>query len=452
MAKLQKDFTQGNITKALITFAVPFLAANLLQALYGVADVWFVSRFCGPESVSGVNIGSQITHLLTMAVSGLTVGGTILVAQFFASRKEKDVSETIGTMFSFLFILAIVMSVLAIALADSILRLLNTPEEALSEARAYMDICMCGMIFVFGYNAISAVQRGMGDSKRPLVFVAIACTVNIIVDWLFVGIFGMGAAGAAWATILAQAISFLCAAVYLAKNGFVFDFKIRSFGICPDKVRLLVKLGVPSSLQSIVLNTSFLIMNAIVNSFGVSASAAVGLCGKFNSFAILPAVAMQQSVSAIAAQNITAKLFGRANKTLGAGLIISLIFGGTAFVLSQFFPMQILHIFTDDATVVSLGVVYLMAFSYDYLVVPFQFCLGGLLNGSGNTQISMAASILSSIAARMPLAIFMSRTALGLAGVGYAAPIATAVGAVILAWFYCTGRWKQNRTGIEREA
>lgn len=451
MATLRKDFTEGNITNALIMFAVPFLAANLLQALYGVADVWFVSRYCGAESVSGVNIGSQITHLLTMAVSGLTVGGTILVAQFFAARKEKDVSETIGTMFSMLFILAVILSVFTIVFADPILRLLNTPAEAMSEARSYMNICMLGMVFVFGYNAISAVQRGMGDSKRPLVFVAIACTVNIIVDWLFVGMMKMGAAGAAWATILAQAISFICAAVYLGKNGFVFDFRLRSFRIHADKVRLLIKLGVPSSLQSIIVNTSFLLMNAIVNGFGVSASAAVGLCGKFNSFAILPSVAMQQSVSAVAAQNITAKLYGRANKTLGAGLVVSLIFGVSAFILSQFFPEQILHIFTDNSAVVSFGVVYLMAFSFDYLVVPFQFCLAGLLNGSGNTQISMIGSMLSSIVVRMPVAILLSRTSLELAGVGYAAPAATAIGAAVLFVFYLTGRWKQNRTGIQRE-
>ncbi|MBQ4085856.1 MAG: MATE family efflux transporter [Clostridia bacterium] len=451
MASLRKDFTQGNITKSLIMFAIPFLAANLLQALYGVADVWFVSRYCGAESVSGVNIGSQITHLLTMAVSGLTVGGTILVAQFFAARKENDVSETIGTMFSLLFILAVALSVAVIMFVGPILRLLNTPAEAMEEARAYTNICMLGMVFVFGYNAVSAVQRGMGDSKRPLVFVAVACTVNIFVDWLFVGKMHMGAAGAAWATILAQAISFVSAVVYLGRKGFVFDFRLSSFRIRKDKVRLLVKLGVPASLQSIAVNTSFLIMNAIVNSFGVNASAAVGLCGKFNSFAILPTVAMQQSVSAVAAQNISAKMYDRANKTLSAGLAISLLFGVSAFVLSQFFPEQILHIFTDDTAVVSYGVLYLMAFSYDYLAVPFQFCLAGLLNGSGNTQISMFGSILSSIIARMPLAIFLSRTALGLAGVGYAAPAATLVGAAVLSCFYFSGRWKQNRTGIERE-
>lgn len=450
MATLRKDFTEGNITKSLILFAIPFLAANLLQALYGVADVWFVSRFCGAEAVSGVNIGSQITHLLTMAVSGLTVGGTILVAQYFAARQEKDVSETIGTMFSLLFTLAVGLSILTIIFADPLLRLLNTPAEAMEEAKAYLNICMLGMVFVFGYNAISAVQRGMGDSKRPLLFVAIACAVNIFVDWLFVGVFGMGAAGAAWATILAQAISFIFAAIYLAKNGFVFDFKLRSFAIRADKVRLLVKLGVPSSLQSIVVNTSFLIMNAIVNGFGVNASAAVGLCGKFNSFAILPAVAMQQSVSAVAAQNITAKLYGRANKTLGIGLIISLLFGAIAFVLSQFCPVEIMHIFTTDETVTALGVVYLTSFCFDYLCIPFQFCLAGLLIGSGNTQISMISSMLASIVVRMPLAIVLSKTELGLAGVGIAAPCATLVATLLLLWFYISGRWKHNRTGIER--
>jgi len=451
LAKLKEDFTVGSIRSALIRFCIPFLISNLLQALYGVADMWFVSHFNDAASMSGVNIGSQITHILTMAVSGLTVGGTILVAQFFGARKEQDVSETIGTMYTLLFGCAAVLSVFSVTFADTILGWLDTPAEAMDEARRYLQICMGGIIFVFGYNAVSAVQRGMGDSKRPLLFVAIACSINIFVDWLFVGILRMGASGAAWATVLSQGISFLFSAVYLSKAGSVFDFKLRSFAVKRDKVALLLKLGIPSSVQSIVVNLSFLLMTMLVNGFGVDASAAVGVAGKFNSFAILPAVAMSSSVSAIAAQNIVAGFHGRAKKSMTDGMMIAFVFGAMVFAVSQLFPAGILRLFTDEPAVIEYGVKYLPAFAYDYLLVPFQFCLSGLINASGHTTYSFFVSLVSSVAVRIPLAYFLSRTALGLAGVGFAAPGATLIGIVIAFVFVASGKWKKNRTGIRRD-
>jgi len=452
LAKLKEDFTVGNIRSALIRFCIPFLISNLLQALYGVADMWFVSRFNDAASMSGVNIGSQITHILTMAVSGLTVGGTILVAQFFGARKEKDVSETIGTMYTLLFGCAVVFSVLSIVFADTILGWLQTPAEAMDEARRYLQICMGGIIFVFGYNAVSAVQRGMGDSKRPLLFVAIACAINIFVDWLFVGTLDMGAAGAAWATVLSQGASFLFSAVYLSRSGSVFDFKPRSFAVKKDKVALLLKLGIPSSVQSIVVNLSFLLMTMLVNGFGVDASAAVGVAGKFNSFAILPAVAMSSSVSAIAAQNIVAGYHDRARKSMTDGIMIAMVFGILVFAVSQLFPAGILRLFTDEEAVIDYGVNYLRAFAFDYLLVPLQFCFTGLINAAGHTTYSFVVSLVSSVAVRIPLAWFLSRGALGLAGVGIAAPGATLCGIIIAFVFIAAGKWKVNKTGIKRES
>ncbi len=452
MAKLNEDFTVGSIRKALIRFCIPFLLSNLLQALYGVADIWFVSRFNDAASMSGVNIGSQITHILTMAVSGLTVGGTILVGQFFGARKHKDITETIGTMYTLLFGCAVVLSVLTIVFADFILGLLQTPAEAMDEARAYLQICMGGIIFVFGYNAVSAVQRGMGDSKRPLLFVAIACTINIFVDWLFVGVIGMGAAGAAWATVLSQSTSFLFSAVYLSKSGSVFDFKLRSFAVKKDKVSLLLKLGIPSSVQSIIVNLSFLLMTMLVNGFGVNASAAVGVAGKFNSFAILPAVAMSSSVSAIGAQNIVAGYYDRAMKAMKDGIVIAFCFGAAVFALSQFFPAAILQLFTDEDAVITYGVTYLTAFAFDYLLVPLQFCFTGLINASGHTSFSFLVNLISSVAVRIPLAWFLSKTAMGLAGVGIAAPFATLCSIIVAITFIAMGKWKKNKTGIQRES
>lgn len=452
MNKLENDFTQGSIGGHLLRFSIPFLMSNLLQALYNVADMLIVGQFHGQNTVAGVNMGGQITNLVVMLVSGLTVGGTVLVAQYYGARREKDVQETIGTLFSTLAIAGVALSLVMLLFSDNMLRLLKTPEEAFSEARAYLDISLLGTVFIFGYNAISSIQRGLGDSKRPLIFVAIACSVNVVLDLLFVGAFGMGAAGAAWATILSQGLSMLLAAVYLMRSRFIFDFKPSSFRIHMDKVRLLIKLGLPSSVQSVVTNFSFLLMTTLVNGFGVSATAAVGIAGKFNSFGILPAVAMSSAISSMVAQNMGAGYHDRAQKIMWSGARIALAFGAFVFLIAQLFPVAILNMFGVEDNTVSMGVEYMRAFSWDYLVVSLLFCINGLINGAGYTTYSLITSMVSAIGLRVPVAWFMSSTSLGLAGVGMAAPIASGGALIIAMIFYMSGKWKKNRTGIARTA
>ena len=225
MASLHKDFTHGNILGHLIRFGAPFLLSSFLQALYNVTDMAVVGNFSTKEALAGVTNGGQITNVVVMVVAGLTVGGTILVGQYFGAKREKDVSETIGTLFTVLALSALAFTALIIALADPILAMIQTPPTVMDEARAYLNICMLGNLFVFGYNAVSAVQRGLGDARHPLIFVAIAAAVNAVLDvWMVRGL-GMGAAGAAWATIIAQAVSVVMAAAYLARSKFLFDFK-----------------------------------------------------------------------------------------------------------------------------------------------------------------------------------------------------------------------------------
>ena len=447
MASLHRDFTRGNILGHLIRFGAPFLLSNFLQALYNVTDMAVVGNFATKEALAGVTNGGQITNVVVMVVAGLTVGGTILVGQYYGAKREKDVSETIGTLFSVLALAAVAFTLLVIALADPILRLIQTPETVMDEARAYLKICMLGNIFVFGYNAVSAVQRGLGDARRPLVFVAIAALINAALDvWLVKGL-GMGAAGAAWATIIAQAVSVVMAVTYLSRSKFLFDFKWRSFAIHPEKIRQVFKIGLPSSAQSLVVSVSFLAMTTLSNGFGVSASAAGGVVGKLNSFAILPILAIQQSISAIAAQNIGAERHDRALEALKKGILFSLAVGAVVFTLVQLFPAQVISLLTDDAEVISEGVRYLRAFSFDYLLVPFVFSFGGLVIASGHTMFSLLLALLSSIILRIPAAWVLSRM-IGLAGVGLGAPIATLGSSFIGLWFVLSGRWRENRTGI----
>lgn len=448
MATLQQDFTQGNVGKLLVRFSLPFLLSNFIQACYNVADMFIVSMYNGAESLSGVNIGGQITNIVVMLTIGLAQGGTVLVAQYFGAKKLKDVSDTIGTILSFLMLLSIGITVVMLALSQPILRLIQTPVESFSEALAYLRICLMGNIFIFGYNAVSAIQRGMGDSKRPLVFVSIACVINIGLDLLFVGPFGMGAAGAALATVISQGTSMLMAMVYLHNNKFVFDFKLKSFRIHWDKVKLIFRIGLPSGVQGILVNLSFLLMTALVNGFGVFASAAVGVVGKFNSFAIMPANAMSMSVSSMSAQNIGAGAHDRAKRSLYYGIGIAFTLGLIMFLISQFFPAQIIGIFSDEVNVIDPGVAYLRGFSFDYLLVPFTFCMMGLINGSGHTTFSLFSGLLTSVLLRVPLAWILSRTSLGLTGIGLAAPLATLGGVVLCSWFIVSGRWMRNVTGI----
>ena len=459
MSKTQRDFTQGPIAKGMIAFSMPFLLSNILQALYGAVDMLVVGNYSDPDPtisvqiLSGVNIGSQITHLVAMMVSGLTVSGTVMVGQYIGARKQKDASETVGTMFALMTIVGLVLMAVMMLFSDALLHLLKTPPESFAHAKEYLIICLSGTLFIFGYNAISSIQRGLGDSIRPLIFVGIACAVNVVLDlWLVWGM-GMGAAGAAWATVIAQAISLILAALYLSKSKFIFDFKLRSFRIQKEKMKLMVKLGIPSSVQSIIVNISFLVMTALVNGIGgATASAAVGVVGKFNSFAILPAVAMSSSVSAFAAQNIGAGLHDRAQKSLTVGTVIAMTISAAVFAAVQLFPEPIIGVFNPDQELIKAGVEYMRTFSFDYLLVPIQFCMNGLIMGAGHTKFTLLSSAMSSLLLRIPVAIlFGSALGWGLMGVGLAAPAATLASVILTGWFVFSGRWKRDRTGIRRE-
>ena len=459
MSKLQRDFTTGPIGRGMIAFAMPFLLSNILQALYGAVDMWVVGNFSAADAavrtavLSGVNIGSQITHLVAMMVSGLTVSGTVMVGQYVGARKPKDASETVGTMFTLLFLVGLALTILMIVLSCPLLRLLDTPAEAFPHAQQYLNICLSGTLFIFGYNAISAIQRGLGDSVRPLIFVGVACVINIVLDlWLVKGL-GMGAAGAAWATVIAQAVSLGMAAWYLSRSRFIFDFKLSSFKIKKDKMRLMIKLGIPSSVQSIIVNISFLVMTALVNGIGgYVASAAVGVAGKFNSFAILPAVAMSSSVSAFAAQNIGARRHDRAKKALGVGVAMALGISAAVFVLVQLFPGEIIAFFDQNPDTIANGIEYMRTFSFDYLLVPILFCINGLIMGAGHTTFTLLTASLSSLLLRIPVAVvFGSVLGWGLKGVGLAGPAASTEGVVLASWFLFSGRWLKDKTGISRD-
>jgi putative MATE family efflux protein len=286
-------------------------------------------------------------------------------------------------------------------------------------------------------------MRGMGDSRSPLYFITIACITNIFLDLLFVGAFHQGATGAGIATVISQGFSMVLCIIYLIKRRFVFDFHIRSFGIDKEQLKAILKLGVPISVQNLISNLSFLFMTALVNTLGVTASAAVGAVGKYNGFAILPAIAMNAAISTMCAQNIGAGREDRAKKTWLTGMAISCFISYTIYILTIIFPAEILGMYAKDDELIRVGLPYLYAFSFDYLLVPIAFSMNGLFIGAGHTTYSLFSNILSGIIVRMPLAfLFGNVLGLGLFGVGLAVPMATLSSILLNLWFFLSGRWK----------
>ena len=446
MNQMGRNLTEGSITKQLFRFCLPFLLSNFLQAMYNFTDTLVVSWFAGAHTVSGVANGGQITLVSMNFAIGFTVGGTVLISQFFGAKKEHELNKTIGTMFTSLAMLSVIITAIVIIFAKPILTLIKTPPEAFDEAYRYLVICMSGTIFTFGYNAIASILRGMGDSKNPLYFVLIAGVVNTLLDLPFVGIFKWGATGDAASTVIAQALSMVLAIIYLKKKKFVFDFRIANFKIDMMRLKEILKVGLPNSIQNVVVGLSFLLMTVLVNDIGVNASAATGIVGKFNGFAILPAIAMSASVSSMAAQNIGAGRHDRAKKTMHTGIMIAFPLCLVFFILGFFFPNWIMTLLTKEADVFAEGVKYLRFFSFDYILVPFLFCINGLLMGSGLTTFTMINGIFSSIALRIPIAyLFGVVFDMGLSGIALAAPVATIGGLLVAFIYYKTGSWAKKR-------
>ena len=444
MKKFENDLSAGNVWKQMLKFSFPFVVANIIQVLYNVADMIIVGQFSGIESMSGVNIGGQITLVVTNLAIGLCVGATVLIAQYMGAKKRDELETTIGTLFMTLIIAAAFLMTVMVTFRKPVLRLMQTPDTAFSEASNYLIITMLGTVFIFGYNALGAIMRGMGDSKNPMYFVAISCITNIITDLLLVAVFHMGATGAALATVFSQAVSMVLCILYLSKNNFIFRFIRETMRINREKLRLLLKLGIPSSIQNVVVGTSFLFLIAMANTLGLAASAAVGAVGKFNGFAIMPAIAISASVSAMSAQNIGAKEISRAVDTLKAGFVLASCMTFVMFLFAWFFPETVLRAFGSDAEMIAQGSVYLKAHSLDYILVPFVFCLNGLFIGSGHTLISMINAMISSILVRVPAAFILGlKLGLGIVGIGLGAPLATVVSLIAGTAFFFSGRWKK---------
>lgn len=444
---MEKNLTEGSVFKNLLLFAIPFLISNVIQSLYNVADMLIVGNFCGAESMSGVNIGGQVTFILTNIVIGLCMGATVLIGQYLGSGERESLVKVVSTIITLLLVVALVITPLMLVLKGPLLRLIQTPAESYTESNRYLTVTVAGIVFIFGYNALSAILRGMGNAKHPFIFVVIACITNIVLDLLFVAVFKWAAFGAALATVISQALSMFLCVGYMIKNKFMFDFKFSSYKIHKDQLKLIFKIGLPTCVQNGVTSVSFLFITAIINIIGgVTASAAVGAIGKFNSFVFMPAGALSASVATMSAQNIGANKLDRAVLSCKIGTAVSVCISYAFFVFVQIFPAQIIRLFGNDPQMIADGVNYLRAFSYDFLLIPFIFNINGLFIGGGHTLFSLINSMMSSILLRVPASyLFGSMLGLGIFGAGMGAPIASAGSMLVIVIFLISGRWKQNK-------
>lgn len=440
------NLTEGNITKTLLRFALPFLLTSILQSLYGVVDMMVVGQFANASAMSAVSTGGAVFSGVTMAAIGLTTGGTVLIGQFLGAGSEDDARKTAETMFTLYAMISVVLAVILFFLAGPVLRLMNTPDEAFDQAKIYVRICACGLIFTFGYNSISAVLRGSGDSKHPMYFVVVACIFNIIGDLVLVGALHMQAAGAALATMLGQALSFVTGMLFMRRGGTLFDFKRTNFRIHKGMSSKLLKVGIPIALQEGLAMISFLILEAVINNMGVSASAAAGAADKLFTIGVIPSSAFSSAIAALVAQNIGAGKPERASASLRIGAGLSFAVAVVVFIWLKSFPASAARLFTQDADVISSVCDYLYFYAYEYLLCSLIFPINGLINGSGHTRLTLCNNLGSAFIVRVPLILIFYYCIPGatLYHVGLALPIASVVQLTVAATYYFTGKWKKS--------
>lgn len=399
----KNDLTEGAILAKLLFFAVPFLVANILQSLYGAVDLFVVGRCCGAESVAAVSIGTQVTQIVTSLITGLTLGSTILIGKYMGRRDFEQVKRTIGTSLTIFFITALVLTALLLKFGRFLLVLMNTSSIFFELTYQYVAICAAGNVFICGYNAISAILRGYGDSVHPMVFVAVACVLNVVLDIWFVKYLNMGVAGTAYATVISQGISMIIAVLYLKKKQFIFDFKLKSFRPKKNIVKELAFVGIPISFQELMVRISFLYLTAVMNRCGVYAAAVVGISSKFDVFAMLSATSIANALAAFTAQNMGAGKPERARKSLWYGmsfaLFVAILFWGWA----QINPQSMIRVFNNNEAILSAGVPFFQSCSYDYIMVAIVFCLNGYLNGREKTLWTMVSCCFGALFLRIPM-------------------------------------------------
>ena len=428
--------TEGSVWRTILRFSLPFLLANLLQALYGASDLFMVGRFADSAGVSAVSTGGQVMQTITGLSVGLTTGGTVLIGQRYGARQKRDMADAVKTCLLIFTLLSAVMAAGTLWLLDPICTLMQVPPESLVLTREYLRICACGIPFIVGYNAVSSILRGLGDSKTPLLFITLACVVNVSTDLLFVGVLRMGAPGAAISTVIAQIVSLALAGRHLLVKGHLAKYRRSRPRFRAAAAREMLASGLPIALQEGLVNASFLVITAVINHMGLVASASVGVVEKLIVFSMLPTTAFASAIAAVTAQHRGAGMMDRARSCLRVGILLSLVFGIACFLASQLAASGLVGLFTTDLRVMEAGGRYLRSYSLDCIVVCFVFCLNAYFSGSGHPAFPLLHSLASTCLVRIPLSWYLSHASRAdLFQIGFAAPCASLL-SLGLCWSY----------------
>ena len=443
---MTRDLTRGPVRSVLLRFTLPLFISNALQAVYNLVDMIIVGNYIGKAGMSAVSIGGDILHLLTFIPMGFSSAGQVIIAQAVGARQQDAVRKTIGTMFSFLLGFSVFMAVICYALRFSILGWLNTPAAAYAYTMDYTVTCIYGLVFIYGYNIVSAILRGMGDSKRPFLFIGIAALLNIVLDIVFVKYCGMAVFGAALATVIGQGVSFLVSVIYLylRRQNFGFDFRPSSFRIDAKQFRKLLALGIPMAIQSAAVNLSKIVLTSWINMYDVTYSALAGVFNKLNIMCGVISQSFTTAGSSMVGQNLGARQFDRVKQTLLTILTISMCISGLFTIIMLVCPDVVYSMFTSDMDVLELASVLTLPVILNFYGSATRSVAFSLINGSGRSRLNLAVAMIDGVIARIGLAALLGFS-LGLNCLGFwlGDALAGFMPMVIGLVFWLSGKWKK---------
>lgn len=445
---LIRDLTQGKPMKMLLSFSFPFILANLLQQAYNIADMVIVGQFVGSAGLAAASAGGELAMLFLFFAFGFCSAGQIIISQHIGAGERERVGKTVGTLMTFLFLSGVVLTVGALLACDWFIAVINVPPEAVGHAHDYCFIYFTGMIPVFGYNVVSAILRGMGDSKHPFVFIAIAAVMNVILDLIFVGPLHLACFGAALATVISQTTSFIVAMVFLYRNraGMHFDFRLKSF--VPDRKELsaMLRLGMPLSIQNVAVSISMLVIARYINSYGVVASAATAVGNKMTLVATICCAAMMTAGNSIIAQSFAARKLERVSQTIGCILIINLGFCALLALIFALFPEQVFGLFDRDPEVLAMSHLYVPICAVNLLGFATRTTALAFINGIGNSRLSFIAGFIDGIIARIGLSLLFGLAfGMGVQGFWLGSALAGNVIGAVGIFYYFSGKWKTRK-------
>ncbi len=406
---MERNLTTGNVLTGVIYFSIPYLLSYFLQTLYGMADLFIIGQFDGVASITAVAIGSQIMHMLTVMIVGLAMGTTVIIARAVGAGARDKLSAAIGSTATLFLGVSIALTGILLLGIDEIISIMATPEEAVDSTRMYLIVCFIGIPFITGYNIVSSIFRGMGDSKSPMYFIAVACVFNILLDYILIGGFSMGALGAALATTISQTISLLISLIYIKKRDTGINISARDFRLDTRLTKEILKVGIPVSMQDGFIQITFLIVTIIANSRGLDTAAAVGIVEKMISLFFLVPSSMLSTVSTLSAQNLGAMKPERAVLALKYGILITTVYGVLVAAAMQVWAPEVMAMFTSESNVILLGTQYMQSYIWDTVLAGMHFCFSGYFCAYGLSIISFMHNLIAALVARIPLAYLTSQ-------------------------------------------